>query len=111
MRLLDAADRLTRITLMALKSGDEAAARRLLSDKGKVVDASRQASIRADILDSLGQKLGQAISLKEANLIRAVASSSSRAASEATNSSTISSYSSSSPSVRVASLTAFSQPR
>eukprot|EP01018_Ginkgo_biloba_P025930 Gb_25515 [translate_table: standard] len=74
MRLTEAADKLRLQAAASVKAGKENAARDLLLQKKKVMQALEKCKIRVELLDELSAKLGQAISGKETQLIRTLAS-------------------------------------
>ncbi|GLJ07123.1 hypothetical protein SUGI_0058930 [Cryptomeria japonica] len=73
MRLTEAVDKLQLQALANVKAGKESAAREMLLQKKKVMQALENSKRRAELLDELLKKIGEAISEKEAQLIKLLA--------------------------------------
>ncbi|KAJ4837790.1 hypothetical protein Tsubulata_046862 [Turnera subulata] len=69
LRLSEAAEKLKRQAAVCVQSGKEEDARQLLSQKKKVLLAMDNSRSRIQLLDQLSAKLGEAILLKESQLI------------------------------------------
>ncbi|EXB92397.1 hypothetical protein L484_021381 [Morus notabilis] len=69
LRLSEAAENLKRQAAISVRTGKEDAARELLFQKKKVMEALEKSKNRIEFLDQLSTKLNQAISLKERQLI------------------------------------------
>ncbi|KAH9311885.1 hypothetical protein KI387_026920, partial [Taxus chinensis] len=74
MRLTEAVDKLQLQAVANVKAGKESAAREMLLQKKKVMQALEKSKRRAELLDELLTKLGEAISGKEAQLMKILAS-------------------------------------
>ncbi|CAN6451716.1 unnamed protein product [Victoria cruziana] len=73
MRLSEAAEKLRRQATLEVQAGNERAARDLLQQKNKVMEALEKSKDRIELLDKLSTKLSEAISMKENQLISNVA--------------------------------------
>ncbi|GBG73786.1 hypothetical protein CBR_g17125 [Chara braunii] len=76
VRLTNAVERLQSSTVMAIREGDEATARRVLKEKSNVMNALEKSHRRAKVLEALAKKLGEMISRRETQLIVALTASS-----------------------------------
>ncbi|CAO2814177.1 unnamed protein product [Amaranthus hypochondriacus] len=74
LRLSEAAENLCRQAAVSVRKGKEDEARDLLLQKKKVMLALEKSKGRVELLDELAAKLTEAISIKEAELVRNVAS-------------------------------------
>eukprot|EP00250_Pteridium_aquilinum_P018026 c2389_g1_i1 orf=93-1085(+) len=75
MRLTETIENLRMRAIVDLKSGKEESARQLVAEKQKVMQALEKSKQRAELLEELCTKLGEAISSKEVQLIAALSSS------------------------------------
>ncbi|KAF3791538.1 hypothetical protein EJ110_NYTH14189 [Nymphaea thermarum] len=73
MRLSEAAEKLRRQATLEVQAGNENAARDLLQQKKKVMEALEKSKNRIELLDELSTKVNEAISMKETQLISNVA--------------------------------------
>ncbi|XP_056693645.1 uncharacterized protein [Spinacia oleracea] len=74
LRLSEAAENLRRQAALSVRKGKENDARELLFQKKKIMSALEKSKGRVELLDELAAKLNEAISIKEAQLVRDVAS-------------------------------------
>lgn len=74
LRLSEAAENLHRQAAVSVRKGKEDDARELLVQKKKIMLALEKSKDRVELLDELAAKLNEAISTKEAQLVRDVAS-------------------------------------
>lgn len=74
LRLTETIENLTMRAIVDLKSGKEESARYLVAEKQKVMQALEKSKQRAELHEELCNKLGEAISSKEVQLIAALSS-------------------------------------
>lgn len=74
MRLTEAVDKLKLQAAASVKAGKESSAREMLLEKKKVLQALENCKNRVELLDELSTKLGEAISVKETQLINTIMS-------------------------------------
>lgn len=74
MRLTETIENLRMRAIVDLKSGKEESARQLIAEKQKVMQALEKSKQRGELLEELCNKLGEAISSKEVQLIAALSS-------------------------------------
>lgn len=74
MRLTETVENLRMRAAVDLKAGKEESARQLIVEKKKVMQALEKSKQRAELLEELSNKLGEAISRKEVQLIAALSS-------------------------------------
>lgn len=74
MRLTEAVDKLKLQAATSLKAGKEFSAREMLLQKREVLQALEKCKNRVELLDELLTKLGEAISVKETELIKTIVS-------------------------------------
>lgn len=74
MRLTEAVDKLKLQAAASIKAGKESSARETLLQKRKVLQALEKCKNRVELLDELLTKLGEAISVKETQLIKTIVS-------------------------------------
>ncbi|KAI5055826.1 hypothetical protein GOP47_0029347 [Adiantum capillus-veneris] len=74
MRLTETVENLRMRAITDLKSGKEGSARQLIAEKQKVMQALEKSKQRAELLEELCNKLGEAISSKELQVIASLSS-------------------------------------
>lgn len=74
MRLTEAVDKFKLQAAASVKAGKESSAREMLLQKKKVLQALERCKNRVELLDELLTKLGEAISVKETQLIKTIMS-------------------------------------
>ncbi|MCO5570405.1 hypothetical protein L7F22_024126 [Adiantum nelumboides] len=74
MRLTESVENLRMRAITELKSGKEASARQLIAEKQKVMQALEKSKQRAELLEELCNKLGEAISSKELQVLASLSS-------------------------------------
>ncbi|XP_048493342.1 uncharacterized protein LOC104902702 [Beta vulgaris subsp. vulgaris] len=74
LRLSEAAENLCRQAAVSVRKGKEDYARELLLQKKKIMSALEKSKGRVELFDELAAKLNEAISIKEAQLVRNIAS-------------------------------------